>query len=282
MGSGRFRMNSHEAGFVCFPSRPYNAVIQKLFRLEAGWERIDQGHVGCGMKRTLLREAAMKTTRFAVISLLALLTPGLVLAATFRSDDDIYAPGTWTADEVIGREVNSDQQPKIATVHDVLVGEGRAKQLILSLSPVTGGVPRYVAISIDGAERLYTADMLSAVKISGTKPLSDFPVFSYRGDGERKGSIPQGWLSAREILDKQIVDRQSTAIASLEDIVFRQNNQALAALLSVGGFLAIGDKSVAVSFSDLDVGQNGQLTLNVRREQLDAAPNVGLKIKKSG
>jgi hypothetical protein len=143
-------------------------------------------------------------------------------------------------------------------------------------------VPRYVAISIDGVERVYTADMLSAVKISGTKPLSDFPVFSYQDDGERKGSIPQGWLSAREILDKQIVDRQSTAIASLEDIVFRQNNQALAALLSVGGFLAIGDKSVAVSFSDLDVGQNGQLTLNVRREQLDAAPNVGLKIKKSG
>jgi hypothetical protein len=53
----------------------------------------------------------------------------------------------------------------------------------------------------------------------------------------------------------------------------REGQEEMFAVLSVGGFLGIGDKRIAVPVSELDVGQDGQIVMvNASEDQLKQMP----------
>lgn len=68
---------------------------------------------------------------------------------------------------------------------------------------------------------------------------------------------------------------ESEAIGNVNDVIMAQDGTAEAVVIGVGGFLGIGEKEVALAFSNVNVFESEGdtwLTINAGREDLEAAP----------
>jgi hypothetical protein len=63
-----------------------------------------------------------------------------------------------------------------------------------------------------------------------------------------------------------VVNATGDEVATIEDLVIDQN-QIRYAVLSVGGFLGIGDKKVAVPFDELQLGKDEAYLMSATTEQ---------------
>jgi hypothetical protein len=64
-----------------------------------------------------------------------------------------------------------------------------------------------------------------------------------------------------------------TSIGQIEDVLVDLNHATTAAvILSVGGFLGIGDKLVAVPVTDIKIGSEAKFTTDLTKDQLANAP----------
>jgi uncharacterized protein YrrD len=69
------------------------------------------------------------------------------------------------------------------------------------------------------------------------------------------------------------VYRGDTSIGAIEDVLVDLDHGALKAfVLSVGGFLSIGNKLVAVPINQVKLGTEAKFTTELTREQLTSAP----------
>lgn len=84
-------------------------------------------------------------------------------------------------------------------------------------------------------------------------------------------------LLASQMIGATIYDSAGNNLGSVKDIVMNQDGQAEAVVIGVGGFLGIGQKTVAASMGQVEksTDENGnlKLTLNVSAGDLDAAPD---------
>jgi sporulation protein YlmC with PRC-barrel domain len=82
----------------------------------------------------------------------------------------------------------------------------------------------------------------------------------------------QRTLRASELIGEKVVDQHGEEVGEIDEIVIDLNSgNARAAVLSVGGFLGIGDKQVAVPMSDIGRGQGGEFTANLDKKKLEDA-----------
>jgi hypothetical protein len=101
-----------------------------------------------------------------------------------------------------------------------------------------------------------------------------------------------GEYMAEDIIGASVRNQQNDNIGSVTDLLIDHNGQVRAAIVSVGGFLGIGDKHVAVPWNQMQVrAQNGAargtsetgsgsaaaarnlvLMVNMTKEQLQQAP----------
>jgi len=83
-------------------------------------------------------------------------------------------------------------------------------------------------------------------------------------------------ILASTTIGKSAVNSQDEAIGDVNDLVTDRSGKILAALIGVGGFLGIGEKSVAVNFTDVrwQMDSNGKVFGVVQRtkDQLTQAP----------
>ncbi|WP_421951431.1 PRC-barrel domain-containing protein [Pelagibacterium sp.] len=91
------------------------------------------------------------------------------------------------------------------------------------------------------------------------------------------GINADGWL-ATEIIGETIYNStgdDAEAIGDVNDFVLDQNGEIGAVVVGVGGFLGIGQKSVAINWADLELAQdmdgNNRLVASMTREQLENA-----------
>jgi sporulation protein YlmC with PRC-barrel domain len=64
-----------------------------------------------------------------------------------------------------------------------------------------------------------------------------------------------------------------TSVGQIEDVLVDLDHSSLiAVVLSVGGFLGVGDKLVAVPISQIKVGTEAKFTTDLTREQMTNAP----------
>ena len=83
---------------------------------------------------------------------------------------------------------------------------------------------------------------------------------------------PEQAVSIDEVLGSRVVNANGEEVAEIEDLVVDQN-QAQYAILSVGGFLGIGEKKVAVPLEDLQLGEDEvYLMTATTEEQLEEMP----------
>jgi sporulation protein YlmC with PRC-barrel domain len=73
------------------------------------------------------------------------------------------------------------------------------------------------------------------------------------------------------------VYKRDTSIGQIEDVLVDFDHATVAAvILSVGGFLGIGDKLVAVPVNQIKVGSEAKFTTDLTKDQLANAPPFDL------
>lgn len=79
-----------------------------------------------------------------------------------------------------------------------------------------------------------------------------------------------------KIVGSKVYNNANENIGSVEDIVLKSDGAMDEVVLSVGGFLGIGDKYVAVPFSNLKIARDGsslKITTDGTKESLKALPD---------
>lgn len=80
-------------------------------------------------------------------------------------------------------------------------------------------------------------------------------------------------IDANELIGKDIHNAQGEDVGEVNSVILSQDGQVEAVVVGVGGFLGMGQRDVAISWDDLNVGPNGEeIVANVSREQLEQLP----------
>lgn len=83
-------------------------------------------------------------------------------------------------------------------------------------------------------------------------------------------------MSANELIGVPVINLQNEKIGTVDDLLIEDNNQVALAVISVGGFLGVGDKLVAVPYGDLQILQTDgepQVVAHMTRADLEALPS---------
>ncbi|HEX5080101.1 MAG TPA: DUF4142 domain-containing protein [Geminicoccaceae bacterium] len=87
-----------------------------------------------------------------------------------------------------------------------------------------------------------------------------------QGDAQQPGGTDQeGWVSIGEVLGSSVVNQQGEEVGEIEDVVMKDD--AYYAVLSVGGFLGLGDKNVAVPLDQLKLGEDEAYLMSAQTEE---------------
>jgi len=81
-----------------------------------------------------------------------------------------------------------------------------------------------------------------------------------------------GQCRATEIIDRVVKNDRGEKLGDVDDLVIRRNGKIKKVVLSVGDFLGVGDRLVAVSFSSLKIDEKGNILYRVTKEQLEKYP----------
>jgi hypothetical protein len=95
--------------------------------------------------------------------------------------------------------------------------------------------------------------------------------------GEQQTAVteesPLAAMPASDVIGADVVNTEGETVADIVDLVKRTGEDQLYAVLSVGGFLGIGEKRVVVELTELDVTPDGQIVMaNASEEQLKEMP----------
>jgi sporulation protein YlmC with PRC-barrel domain len=82
----------------------------------------------------------------------------------------------------------------------------------------------------------------------------------------------QGGVRASRIMDHSVMNGRGEELGEVDDLIMSRNGKIKKVILSVGGFLGIGDRLVAVPFKSLQIGEKGDIVYPVTRQQLENHP----------
>ncbi|MDX1431046.1 MAG: PRC-barrel domain-containing protein [Gammaproteobacteria bacterium] len=78
---------------------------------------------------------------------------------------------------------------------------------------------------------------------------------------------------ARKLLDRQVLNPHAENLGRVHDVVLDRRGEVIGLVVSVGGFLGLGDKLVGLPWHDVTVRHGGKfVVVNLSREQLVGAP----------
>lgn len=96
-------------------------------------------------------------------------------------------------------------------------------------------------------------------------------------DGKRVmvvgGTQPVGTVLATHLQGEPVENSAGEDLATLDDFVIDEQGRIVGAVVSFGGFLGMGQKSVLLPWEDLQInGMDGTVTLAMSHEQIEALP----------
>lgn len=88
------------------------------------------------------------------------------------------------------------------------------------------------------------------------------------GSGSRMGQA-----QAQELIGADVKNAQNETVGEIESVHLDQGGMVSNVIVSVGGFLGLGSRDVALSWNDLQVAEGGQsITTTMTKEQLKNMP----------
>lgn len=88
-------------------------------------------------------------------------------------------------------------------------------------------------------------------------------------------TLPQHATAVSNWYDQNVYDPQDNKIGEIKDMLLDREGRVQAVIVSVGGFLGMGEKDVAVAFDAVQPTQRESrwwLTMNANKDQLRTAP----------
>jgi sporulation protein YlmC with PRC-barrel domain len=79
-------------------------------------------------------------------------------------------------------------------------------------------------------------------------------------------------IRVSKFIGRDVYGADGKKIGDVSELVAEPDGKISEVVLSVGGFLGIGDKHVAVKMADLKHDANGRLTVHLTKDQLSQAP----------
>ncbi len=101
--------------------------------------------------------------------------------------------------------------------------------------------------------------------------IASFVVVPANADTAKKaagGSVITYKLKASDLIGKDVKNMNGEDVGSIDDLVIGVNDQVAYAVVSVGGFLGIGDKLVAVPYNKFRMRGEDVLVLDATKESL--------------
>ena len=110
-----------------------------------------------------------------------------------------------------------------------------------------------------------------ALTSAHAQPTEGDPMATTPIAGIDDGAVARSARASKLIGSK--VYQGDTSIGQIEDVLVDLDHAAVTTvILSVGGFLGLGDKLVAVPVSQIKVGSEAKFTTDLTKEQLTSAP----------
>jgi sporulation protein YlmC with PRC-barrel domain len=94
---------------------------------------------------------------------------------------------------------------------------------------------------------------------STTAPMRDDKVLAYR-------------FRASEIMGKTVKNTQNETLGKVDDLVLSRDDAVVYAIVSVGGFLGVGDKVVAIRYDELRRDGPNSFVYNATKDELKSRP----------
>lgn len=80
-------------------------------------------------------------------------------------------------------------------------------------------------------------------------------------------------LRASELIGSPVLDERGSELGQIDDLIVSRDDEIVSVLVSVGGFLGVGDKQVAIPYEELKVSpETRELFLAMGEEQLMDLP----------
>ena len=105
-----------------------------------------------------------------------------------------------------------------------------------------------------------TGTIESAAGAGGTRSSTAAAVGSSRDASAMMG------MKAQELIGRDVVNASGKDIGEIDDIVINDQDQAMYAVIGVGGFLGLGEKAVAIPFEQLRLGAANVILMSERGE----------------
>lgn len=114
-------------------------------------------------------------------------------------------------------------------------------------------------------------------------PLVIGPVFAQSAEDVVVESQEPSEVRGDWVLGARVYTPDGELIGSIEDLILdSEEGSVTAAVVSVGGFLGIGAKEIAVDWSELEINYDANdIQLGITREEAEAAPEYNFRARES-
>jgi sporulation protein YlmC with PRC-barrel domain len=85
-------------------------------------------------------------------------------------------------------------------------------------------------------------------------------------------TLTKGWSAKKQILDKTVYNDQNEQVGEVNDIIVALDKSISYAILSVGGFLGLGERYVAIPFNQFKVSNNKFVLPGATKNTLKTVP----------
>jgi len=213
--------------------------------------------------------------------------------ANAQNAQNVKVIGDMTAQDLIGQQVVNADGRDIGEIDDLVLDNNKVAHVVVGVGGFLGIGEKDVAIPVDrlqlGQDR---AIILSGVTDDDLRNLPNFERNAYAayprdqrlGGANQQAATdqgtaastnqqdqvtaaaranPLGQLTADDLIGKDVVNAQGEDVGEIKDIVIDANkDKAVYVVLSVGGFLGVGDKNIVVPFDQLAAGENQAVLMN--------------------
>lgn len=193
-------------------------------------------------------------------------------AAPVKAQDLFYASaqhGEWRASKLIGVKVTNAAGETIGDINNLLIDkERKVATVIIGVGGYLGMGERHAAVTFNALQLTRDPNDKALASVNLTKEqLAVLPEWIWQPGND--------WRT-RKLMGAKVVNMGGDTIGDINELLINKEGDVAAAIIGVGGYLGIGERHTAISFSSLqpepDSIDHPLVRLRITKEQLLAAP----------
>jgi sporulation protein YlmC with PRC-barrel domain len=198
--------------------------------------------------------------------------PAASQGAATKTQDVFYAPvqrGEWRASKLMGARVINAAGERIGDINNLLIDkEHKVSTVIIGVGGYLGVGERYAAVTFNALQLTRDVNDQMQVRVNLTKDqLTTLPEWTWQPGNDRRAS---------RLIGSKVVNMGGDTVGDINELLIDKEGNVVGAIVGVGGFLAMGERHLAINFDSLqlthDTNDNTLVRVRVTKDQLLAAP----------